>query len=173
MHIPSSLAHPPAFLGEAHARADGPARTYGEARSPAVKLELSPLARRSSFPPSPDLKELAAGLEPRERAQQLAAALEGPGVPVAMKLATLKMMLAGEMVEVDPPSSEGPESGVSSSHDGRGAYRFFDLAQADETQAQTLEAQGDPRPKVPVPTVPTAAAEGGFAPNRLSFETEA
>jgi hypothetical protein len=71
------------------------------------------------FPRAPDLTELAARMEPPERARQLALALDGPGVPIQLKLATLRMMLEGpvlpmraapaaESLEMETKSEVGP-----------------------------------------------------------------
>jgi hypothetical protein len=68
-----------------------------------VESSTPEVAGRGEFPRSPDLSELAAKMEPPERAKQLALALEGPGVPLPIKLATLKMMLEGP--GLSPPAS--------------------------------------------------------------------
>lgn len=109
MHI-GPLSHSPAVTADVRSRVASPVQDEAASpNSPAVKLELSPAARRPSFPPSPDLKELAAKLEPKDRAQQLAAALDGPGVPVAVKLSTLRLMLADPLVSFsEPPAADEP-----------------------------------------------------------------
>lgn len=112
MHI-GRLFHSPAVPADVRQLAESPVQESPSSQnSPAVKLELSSAGRRPSFPPSPDLKELAAKLEPKDRAQQLAAALDGPGVPVAVKLSTLRLMLADPLVSLPEASApdEPPES---------------------------------------------------------------
>lgn len=66
--------------------------------------------QRAPFPHSPDLSELAEQLEPPERARQLALALEGPGLPIAFKLATLRMMLEGPGLAAAPTTPEKREA---------------------------------------------------------------
>lgn len=186
MQIPSSLSHPSALVGEASSRAGGPAQPAGrEEQSPAVKLELSPLARRSSFPPASDLKELAAGLEPKHRALQLAAALDGPGVPVALKLSTLKMMLAGATAPLPYAPEEGPTSSVESRRGAQDAPESDGgppaTSRGDDTSNANVghEAFADPRPietRVAVaPDAPATTAGARFSPSpaQPAFETEA
>lgn len=162
MQIPSSHSHPLPLVGEARSHLEAPARPAAtEERSPAVKLELSPHARRPSFPPSPELKDLAASLEPRDRAQQLAATLDGPGIPVALKLSTLKLMLAGEA----PPAASVREP--------QSAESTVDLNLEERANAGSsaplgaTDAGQDPRPIV------TDAPSGGALPDSNSNQKQA
>jgi hypothetical protein len=87
---------------------DGPA-SKKESSEEVAALEVT------SFPRSPDLTELAARLEPPERARQLALALDGPGMPVPLKLATLRMMLEGPspLVQAETPRPEPVDIGTA------------------------------------------------------------
>jgi len=63
------------------------------------------------------LSELAAQLEPPERARQLALALDGPGLPIAFKLATLRMMLEGPSLAA--PAARPAQADLSESNQDR------------------------------------------------------
>ncbi len=160
MHI-GPLFHSPAVAADVSPRVAGPVQgSPSSSNSPAVKLELSSAARRPSFPPSPDLKELAAKLEPKDRAQRLAAALDGPGVPVAVKLSNLKLMLADPLVSFSEPPApdEPPESFEREIVRPEGA-----LGAADETNLGSVELSGDDVPKATATPQGTGAEPAGAA----------